>query len=53
MPCLALIALDTPCLEAQTLTSDLFRPGRDGFLTPQDSPLRKISADSLGEGASD
>jgi hypothetical protein len=56
MPCLALIALDTPCLQAQTLTSDLFRPGRDGFLTPQDSPLRKISengADSLGEGASD
>jgi len=32
------------------------RPGRDGFLPPQDSPLRKISengAGSLGDAASD
>ncbi len=29
--------------QAQTLTSDLLRPVRDGFIAPQDSPLRKIS----------
>jgi hypothetical protein len=56
LPCFALLVLDTSGVQAQTLTSDLFRPGRDGFLTPQDSPLRKVSengADSLGEAAGD
>jgi hypothetical protein len=56
LPCLALILMDASRAQAQTLTSDLFRPGRDGFLTPQDSPLRKISetgADGLGEPAGD
>ena len=56
LPCLALIAFDTSCAKAQTLTSDLLRPGRDGFLTPQDSPLRKISENGIdrpGDAASD
>lgn len=43
LACLALIALDAPSALAQTLTSDLLRPVPDGFITRQDSPLRKIS----------
>jgi hypothetical protein len=46
LPCLgpffALITISSP-LHAQTLTSDLLRPARDGFLAPQDSPLRRTS----------
>jgi hypothetical protein len=42
LACLALIVLDQTAT-AQTLTSDLMRPVRDGFLSPQDSPLRKIN----------
>jgi hypothetical protein len=56
LPCLALIAFHAPSAQAQTLTSELLRPGRDGFITPQDSPLRKISenpADKTGEAADD
>jgi hypothetical protein len=56
LPCLALIALHGPSAQAQTLTSELLRPVRDGFITPQDSPLRKISenpADKTGEAADD
>jgi hypothetical protein len=41
LPCLALIAFAGSSAEAQTLTPDLFRPQRDGFLTAQNSPLRK------------
>ena len=41
-PFLALITITSP-LYAQTLTSDLLRPARDGFLAPQDSPLRKTT----------
>src|SRR6202035_5050236 len=41
-PFLALIPITSP-LHAQTLTSDLLRPARDGFLAPQDSFLRKTS----------
>ena len=55
LPCLALIALDLPSAMAQTLTSDLLRPVRDGFITPQDSPLRKTSentADKTSDAAS-
>src|ERR1700733_8846087 len=43
LACLALITLDKSPAAAQTVTSDLFRPVRDGFVTPQDSPLRKIT----------
>jgi hypothetical protein len=38
--CLALIAASPTLAQAQTLTSDLFRPGRDGFVLSQESPLR-------------
>src|SRR3954452_7998134 len=38
--CLALIAASPTLAQAQTLTPDLFRPGRDGFVLSQESPLR-------------
>ena len=41
LPCLALIALQQPDARGQTLTSDLLRPVRDGFVSPQDLPTRK------------
>src|SRR5256714_10165288 len=44
--CLALIALDHTLALAQALTPDLFRPARDGFVLPQDSPLRRTSDNS-------
>ncbi|HYW63635.1 MAG TPA: outer membrane beta-barrel protein [Bradyrhizobium sp.] len=43
LPCLALIALSGAPAMAQTLTSDLLRPVRDGFVLPQDSPLRRTA----------
>jgi len=52
LPCLALVALDETAARAQTVTSDLFRPERDGFVRPQDSPLRRV-ADKTGDGAAD
>ncbi|WP_029586282.1 outer membrane beta-barrel protein [Bradyrhizobium sp. URHD0069] len=48
LPCLALIAFDNSSAHAQTITSDLFRPVRDGFVSPQDSRLRRT-----GETTSD
>src|SRR6186713_3061203 len=53
LPCLALIALDSSPGHAQTLTPDLFRPARDGFVSPQDSPLRRTneSNDRTGDAA--
>src|SRR3977135_1791530 len=39
LPCLALIAFHQAPARSQTLTSDLLRPVRDGFVAPQDSPL--------------
>jgi hypothetical protein len=52
LPCLALIALDGTRVHAQTLTPDLLRPVRDGFVLPQDSPLRR-TADRSGDDAVD
>jgi hypothetical protein len=49
-PCLALIAFDDSRAQAQTLTSDMLRPVRDGFVLPQDSPLRRTS-DATGDPA--
>src|SRR5258708_13174618 len=46
--CLALIGLDHTAA-AQTLTSDLMRPVPDGFVSPQDSPLRKINDPGVGD----
>jgi hypothetical protein len=51
LPCLGLITIASP-LQAQTLTPDLFRPVRDGFLVPKDSPLRKIS-ENTGDNPAD
>jgi hypothetical protein len=52
LPCLALLTVTSPQLHAQTLTPDLLRPVRDGFLTPQDSPLRKTS-ENIGDNSTD
>jgi hypothetical protein len=42
LACLAIVApIDGPA-QAQTITPDLFRPVRDGFILPQNSPLRRI-----------
>jgi hypothetical protein len=55
LACLGLIGLETPA-GAQTLTTDLLRPMRYGFVRPQDSPLRRTSdtaADNSGDQPSD
>jgi hypothetical protein len=52
LACLALVALNKSPAVAQTVTPDLFRPVRDGFLAPQDSPLRKVN-DKTGGNATD
>src|ERR1700722_16651309 len=49
LACLALITLNKSPAAAQTVTSDLFRPVRDGFLPPQNSPLRRISDTTNGK----
>jgi len=51
LPCLALIAFDATPAQAQTLTPNLFRPVRDGFVTPQESPLRP-TGDNTGSDSS-
>src|SRR5450631_1000658 len=53
LPCLALIAFDESASRAQTLTPDLFSPARDGFVSPQNSPLRRTSEadDKTGDAA--
>src|SRR5450631_103450 len=55
LPCLALIAFDKPFAQAQTLTPDLFRPARDGFVSPQNSPLRRTAEadDKTSDSAND
>jgi hypothetical protein len=52
LACLALIAFDETLAKAQTLTSDLLRPVRDGFVLPQDSPLR-LTSDNSGDKTGD
>ncbi len=46
-PCLALVlalvAFEVRFAQAQTLTTALLRPVRDGFVSPQESPLRRTS----------
>jgi hypothetical protein len=56
LPCpgaiLALTAFAATFAEAQTLTPDLLRPVRDGFVSPQDSPLRRTADnDNTGDVA--
>ena len=55
LPCLALIAFDATSAHAQTVTPDLFNPVRDGFVSPQNSPLRRTSetADRTSDAAND
>src|SRR6202049_4973904 len=52
LSCLALIAFARTSAQAQTLTPDLFRPQRDGFLTAQNSPVRK-TGDKIGDPTAD
>ncbi|MEA2890415.1 MAG: hypothetical protein QOI05_1208, partial [Bradyrhizobium sp.] len=52
LPCLALIALQHTPAEAQTLTSDLLRPVRDGFVSPQDLPTRRTGANTPDDRSS-
>jgi hypothetical protein len=52
LACLALLTLNKSPAAAQTVTSDLFRPVRDGFLPLQNSPLRKIN-DRTSDNATD
>ena len=51
-PGLALILPSGTALHAQTLTPDMLRPVRDGFLAPQDFPLRP-TAERTAEGLPD
>src|SRR5665647_3447506 len=55
LPCLALVTCAGTPMQAQTLTPDLFRPVRDGFVLPQDSPLRRTgdAADKTSDQAND
>jgi hypothetical protein len=56
LPCLVLIGCEASLAEAQTVTPDLFRPVRDGFVRPQDSPLRSTNEptpDPAGDAAND
>jgi hypothetical protein len=48
LACLALIACDETSAQAQTLTPDLLRPVRDGFVLPQNLPLRRTAASDTG-----
>ncbi|MGJ4948922.1 outer membrane beta-barrel protein [Bradyrhizobium sp. HKCCYLS20291] len=45
--CLLLGALGPGVVQAQTI--DVFRPMRDGFLAPQDSPLRRTAVSGLSD----
>ncbi len=53
LPCLALAVLFPAFVEAQTLTPDMLRPVRGGFVSPNDSPLRRSGPDSPAAGMSD
>ncbi len=52
LPCLALTVLFPALAQAQTLTPDMLRPVRDGFVAPEDLPLRKTTPDRI-EGLPD
>jgi hypothetical protein len=50
LPCLALMTFASPA-HSQALTSDLLRPVRDGFLAPEESPLRRTSENATDNPA--
>ena len=43
----------TRCAQAQTVTPDLFSPARAGFVSPQDLPLRRTTADTANDPLND
>ncbi len=43
--CLAVLALNGPVAQAQTVTPDLFSPSRTTQVAPSDSPLRRTAAE--------
>jgi len=45
--CLALTVLVPALADAQTLTPDMLRPVRGGFVAPEDLPLRKTTPDRI------
>lgn len=47
--CLLLAALSISPAQAQTLTSNMLTPARDGFAPPDQSPLRKTSDDQSSD----
>jgi hypothetical protein len=53
LPCLVLIAFAGSPARAQTLTPEMLRPERDGFVLPQDSPLRRTADDRTSDAAND
>jgi len=50
LPCLVLTALFPALADAQTLTPDMLRPVRGGFVSPDDLPLRRIAPERPSEG---
>jgi hypothetical protein len=52
LPCVVLTALFPALAEAQTLTPDMLRPVRGGFVSPDDLPLRKTTPERI-EGLPD
>jgi hypothetical protein len=48
---LAVLSVSLPPAHAQSLTSELFRPARDGFFMPQASGLRRTAAATLDDPA--
>jgi len=50
LACPVLIVFAAAETSAQTLTSDMFRPVRDGFVTSQDLPFRKASENASDGG---
>ena len=55
LPCLTLIAFNETSAQAQTVTSEMLRGVPDGFVLPQDSPLRRTgdTIDKTGDAAND
>jgi hypothetical protein len=53
LSCLAVTVLIPALAEAQTLTPDMLRPVRGGFVSPDDSPLRRTTPDRAGESVPD
>ena len=53
LPCLALTALFPVFAQGQTLTPDMLRPVRGGFVSSDDSPLRRTTPDRTSENIPD